>query len=594
MKQAKRHLLVLGCSSTKLQAEGGLPAIDRYDGPTYRVLRSFLRESLWPSPLSIAVLSAKYGLIGGLTSIEHYDQRMDRNRAQELAGTSTETLVKWGKSHSQVSLLLGKEYLPALNLDRLSNDGVKSSVVEGPIGMKLNHLHNFLHGLRKIPRTSASNHSPTRPFYFLPDWDDMLDVNYDFKKDCFSSPSKAERDDQHCIRVMRPHRMCDGVLVSLAQHLGSKGVLRRFAPTDFESLAPQPIRKTFGLSSDQWAFGDCGAFSYVNERIPTITTEQAVSLYQIYGFDFGASVDHIPVPEITVNDKKRTLHKPERYERVKVTRDNAERFLELHKQRRCTFIPVGVIQGVTPLGYGRQLLEYVEMGYEHIGVGGLVPRSDAEIVEILTAIKKVTADLRHRPWIHLFGVFRPKIQAQIKEAGITSFDSATYFRKAWLRSGQNYLAVDGNWYAAVRVPMTSDPRTIKRLQQSGLPLEELKRLEESALKSLHRYAERRQSLDSTLDAIQRYDSILNRSDNHDNHEDDLLEAYRKTLVNRPWERCSCPVCSSLGIDVLIFRGCNRNKRRGAHNTLMLYRTRGEQHGTSRHAQHFAAEVRQAA
>ena len=27
---------------------------------------------------------------------------------------------------------------------------------------------------------------------------------------------------------------------------------------------------------------------------------------------------------------------------------------------------------------------------------------------------------------------------------------------------------------------------------------------------------------------------------------------------------------SLGIHMLIFRGANRNKRRGAHNTLMLY------------------------
>lgn len=594
MKKAKRHLLVLGCSSTKLEVQGDLPAIDRYDGPTYRVLRSFLRESTWPTPLSIAVLSAKYGLIGGLTSIEHYNQRMDRDRAQELSIKSTETLVKWGKSHSQVSLVLGKDYLPALNFDELYSKGIKSSVVEGSIGIKLNHLHSVLHSLKKTPRTSVPATVPNRPFYFLPDWDDMLDVNYDFKNDRFSSKIKAERDEQHCIRVMRPHRMCDGVLVSLAQHLGTKGVLRRFAPTDFESLAPQSIRETFGLSSDQWAFGDCGAFSYVNERTPSVTTEQAVSLYQIYGFDFGASVDHIPVQEITVGERKRTLYLPEQYERVRLTRENAAKFIELHKQRRCTFTPVGVVQGVTPLGYGRQLLEYAEMGYEHIGVGGLVPRSDAEIVEILTALKKARAELKHKPWIHLFGIFRPKIQTQIRGAGVTSFDSATYFRKAWLRSGQNYLAADGKWYAAIRVPITSDPRTIKRLQQSGLSLAELEKLEKNALRALHRYAERRQSLDSTLEAIQQYDTILNRSENHDNHDDDLLGAYRKTLINRPWEKCACPICSSLGIDVVIFRGYNRNKRRGAHNTLMLYRTRGEQHGTSPHAQHLAAEIRQAA
>ncbi len=41
---------------------------------------------------------------------------------------------------------------------------------------------------------------------------------------------------------------------------------------------------------------------------------------------------------------------------------------------------------------------------------------------------------------------------------------------------------------------------------------------------------------------------------------------------RPWESCQCPVCASVGIDVLAFRGYNRYKHRGAHNMLMLYRS----------------------
>ena len=53
-----KHLLVMGCSETK-RTPGLLPAIDRYDGSAYRVLRSYLREREWPTNLSIAVLSAK-------------------------------------------------------------------------------------------------------------------------------------------------------------------------------------------------------------------------------------------------------------------------------------------------------------------------------------------------------------------------------------------------------------------------------------------------------------------------------------------------------------------------------------------------------
>ena len=50
----------------------------------------------------------------------------------------------------------------------------------------------------------------------------------------------------------------------------------------------------------------------------------------------------------------------------------------------------------------------------------------------------------------------------------------------------------------------------------------------------------------------------------------LVAAYRRTLMCKPWRQCQCPMCRSLGIDIVIFRGLNRNKRRGAHNTLMLY------------------------
>lgn len=50
----------------------------------------------------------------------------------------------------------------------------------------------------------------------------------------------------------------------------------------------------------------------------------------------------------------------------------------------------------------------------------------------------------------------------------------------------------------------------------------------------------------------------------------LLEAYFETLRERPWERCSCPLCSEHGIEVCIFRGNDRNRRRGFHNTRRFH------------------------
>jgi len=53
-------------------------------------------------------------------------------------------------------------------------------------------------------------------------------------------------------------------------------------------------------------------------------------------------------------------------------------------------------------------------------------------------------------------------------------------------------------------------------------------------------------------------------------DDDLLGEYRKILHERPWERCNCPICSEHGIQVGIFRGNDRNRRRGFHNTRRFY------------------------
>ncbi|MFC7095685.1 queuine tRNA-ribosyltransferase tRNA-guanine transglycosylase [Halobaculum marinum] len=53
-------------------------------------------------------------------------------------------------------------------------------------------------------------------------------------------------------------------------------------------------------------------------------------------------------------------------------------------------------------------------------------------------------------------------------------------------------------------------------------------------------------------------------------DDDLLEEYQETLRERPWDRCDCPLCREESIDICIFRGNDRNRRRGFHNTRRFY------------------------
>lgn len=73
--------------------------------------------------------------------------------------------------------------------------------------------------------------------------------------------------------------------------------------------------------------------------------------------------------------------------------------------------------------------------------------------------------------------------------------------------------------------------------------------------------------DTLWSLVERYAEFVNDTN--------LLSAYRELLTDRPWRNCDCAVCTDLGIEVGIFRGANRNKRRGYHNTNQLY-TRSEE------------------
>lgn len=53
-------------------------------------------------------------------------------------------------------------------------------------------------------------------------------------------------------------------------------------------------------------------------------------------------------------------------------------------------------------------------------------------------------------------------------------------------------------------------------------------------------------------------------------DENLREGYELLLREKPWNKCGCEVCTDIGIDVAIFRGNNRNRRRGFHNTRNFY------------------------
>jgi hypothetical protein len=48
-----------------------------------------------------------------------------------------------------------------------------------------------------------------------------------------------------------------------------------------------------------------------------------------------------------------------------------------------------------------------------------------------------------------------------------------------------------------------------------------------------------------------------------------LPYYIATLRDKPWHECDCSLCKALGVNIVIFRGNDRNRRRGFHNVYVF-------------------------
>jgi hypothetical protein len=144
-----RRLLILSCSQRKRPDLGYLPAIERYDGPAFRVLRRYLRKRPdEASRLDVYILSAAYGLIPVTYPIVDYNQMMTQKRAAELHDGVLGLLVHLLCSgYRSLCLAMSKVYLLAFDgWPALVPQGVQVTLTDGSQGMKLAQLKRWLWG----------------------------------------------------------------------------------------------------------------------------------------------------------------------------------------------------------------------------------------------------------------------------------------------------------------------------------------------------------------------------------------------------------------------------------------------------------------
>jgi hypothetical protein len=140
------RLLILACSQRKVPVKGYLPAIDRYDGPAFRVLRKYLRETSDGS-LAVLILSARYGLIESERKIPWYDQRLSDASAARLRPQVLKAAKHVLRSHPwhAVGLCAGTEYRSVVGgLAELIPEGTRLDLLAGGLGKRLAALRDWL------------------------------------------------------------------------------------------------------------------------------------------------------------------------------------------------------------------------------------------------------------------------------------------------------------------------------------------------------------------------------------------------------------------------------------------------------------------
>lgn len=392
-------------------------------------------------------------------------------------------------------------------------------------------------------------------FYF-PDSQDQIDPSFDFETEERSPFRIRQRDDRYAHEVLEPSPYV-GMLVSKAIVDGIGGASGKYSAQQRQRLYRVGIREFFRLHGEAIdTLGDCGAFTYVREDEPPYSVDEVIDFYENCGFDAGIALDHIILAFDVHAGMDDESDGREWSRRRELTIDLAAEFMRRHAARRCRFEPVGVAQGWSPASYAKSVEQLQEIGYERIALGGLVAQKTAEILAVLQAIDEVRA--RGVTRMHLLGVTRCESIPKFADYGVTSFDSTSPFRQSFKDDRDNYYALDRQWIA-LRVPQVEgNPKLERSIRAGDIDQALARKLERNALAQLAAFDRGTTDVDSVVAALREYEEL------HDTKRD-RSAAYREVLDAAPWKDCSCEVCTDAGIQVMIFRGTERNKRRGFHN-----------------------------
>jgi len=419
--------------------------------------------------------------------------------------------------------------------------------------------------------------------FLYSDTQDYVDPNYDFLNDRNSPGRERYWDDvyAHQIFDIPPY---DGLLVAMSALRQIEGITQskaRYSTKEEMRFLREGARKFLRLTSENhknmYLMGDCGAFAYADKKTPAFSPEEVIEFYSESGFTHGISPDHV-IFELDDQDPPDSEVSSDNLYRYEITLSNAEKFLYLAKKEAPELHPIASAQGWSPASIARAATKFENMGFDYIAIGGLVPLRTETIKKILASVRQA---IKPETKLHLLGFAKAETIHEFTKFGIHSFDSTSPLIRAFKDSKANYYLQSESggleYYAAIRIPQYSEnPKFLRAIKAGKLNAEELHKLEQNALKILRLFDENEVSIKEAIAAVESYMEKFFFASGLDQSrrikaQDTARTQLARTLREKPWKRCNCEICRVIGIEVIIFRSANRNRRRGFHN-LYIYKS----------------------
>jgi len=192
----RNRLLLLACSRKKKDTAGLLPALTRYDGPTFQILRKFI--ALHPDKadqLDVYVLSAKFGLIPVNEPIACYDKKMTQQTAAQMNRQVLSGMQKLFSPcrYKQLFINAGRDYRGALaGYEKILPNGLDVVVSTGSSGRRQAELYDWLYGEPPKQTSSTTGTTSIRAVTLNMTPEEVIDIGIQALKKAQGDPSRFQ------------------------------------------------------------------------------------------------------------------------------------------------------------------------------------------------------------------------------------------------------------------------------------------------------------------------------------------------------------------------------------------------------------------